>query len=221
MLNGAPYRFTGFNIYNANSRNNCWFPMVGGGLDKALTDIGGGAEAFRAWFFQPLATTSGARDWSAFDATLATARAHNVRVIMTLTDHWGACESTGLKGEAWYTSGYKSSVHAGERATYREFVREVVTRYRDNPTILMWQMVNEAESKASGGGCSSVNVLKNFAADIGGLIKSIDPNHLVSLGTMGAGQCAAQGADYQTLHSLPVIDVCEVHDYWDLSLIHI
>ncbi len=219
MLNGAPYRFTGFNIYNANSRWNCWYPMVGGGLDRALTDIGGGG-VFRAWFFQSLATTNGARDWAAFDATLATAKTHNVRVMVTLTDHWGACEGTGQKGEAWYTTGYKTTVYSGDRATYREFVREIVTRYRDNPIIMMWQIVNEAESKTSSGACSSVSVLKNFAADIGGLIKSIDPNHLVSFGTLGGQQCGIAGDAYREIHTSPFIDVCEYHDYWSVDALH-
>lgn len=214
-LNGQPYRFTGFNIYNANSRWNCWYPMVGGGLDRALSDIGSGQEVIRAWFFQSLATTNGQRDWSAFDATLATARAHNVRVIVTLADHWGACEGTGLKGEGWYTDGYRNRTYGGDNVPYREFVRQIVSRYANDPTILMWQMVNEAESKRPDGSCSTVGVLTGFATDIGGLIKGIDGNHLVSLGTMGGGQCATANGDYQTIHALSVLDVCEVHDYWD------
>ncbi|MGH2445282.1 MAG: cellulase family glycosylhydrolase [Candidatus Limnocylindria bacterium] len=213
-LNGAPYRFTGFNIYNANSRWNCWYQMVGGGLDRALTNIGDGAEVVRVWFFQKLATMNGARDWSAFDATLATARAHNMRVVVTLADHWGACESTtGRKTEAWYTTGYRSTTDAGDLTTYREFVRQVVTRYRNDPTVLMWQLVNEAETKRADGTCSSREVLHAFAADMGTLVKSLDSAHLLSLGTIGSGQCGAAGADYQYVHSVPQIDICEYHDY--------
>ena len=213
VLNGATYRFTGFNIYNANSRWNCWYPMVGGGLDRALRDIGGGQEVIRAWFFQPLATSNGRRDWTAFDATLATARARGVRVVATLTDHWGACESTGQKAEAWYTGGYRSAVAGGTTTSYREFVREVVSRYRGDPTVLMWQMVNEAESKTAGGGCSAGSVLRGFADDVGGLIRSIDANHLISLGTLGGSQCGIDGDKYRVIHESPFVDVCEFHDY--------
>ena len=55
--------------------------------------------------------------------------------------------------------------------------------------------------------------LKSFATDVSGLVKSIDPNHLVSLGTIGGGQCGAQGAEYQDVHAVPTIDLCEYHDY--------
>ena len=44
-------------------------------------------------------------------------------------------------------------------------------------------------------------------------IKSIDPNHLVSLGTIGSGQCGTSGDYYKQLHAIPTIDLCEVHDY--------
>ena len=45
------------------------------------------------------------------------------------------------------------------------------------------------------------------------LVRSIDPNHLISLGTMGGGQCGAQDEQYQAVHDLPNIDLCEYHDY--------
>ena len=37
--------------------------------------------------------------------------------------------------------------------------------------------------------------------------------HLISLGTLGGGQCGAQGDDYQTVMSVPGLDLCEYHDY--------
>lgn len=79
----------------------------------------------------------------------------------------------------------------------------------------MWQLMNEAEIKTSqtASACAPTADLAAFAADVSGLIKSIDSNHLVSLGTMGAGQCGSQGSDYQSIHSIRTIDVCEYHDY--------
>ncbi len=45
------------------------------------------------------------------------------------------------------------------------------------------------------------------------LVKSIDARHLLSLGTMGGGQCGAVYLEYQSLHAIPEIDLCEYHDY--------
>jgi len=216
-LNGQPWSFTGFNIYQANSRSNCSYSMgTGGALATALSAIGPGAEVFRAWFFQREATTNGQRDWSAFDHTLAVARAHGVRVIVTLGNQWGSCESTTsqYKWASWYQGGYKTQVLPGTTVAYRQWVQEIVSRYRNDATIAMWQLMNEAEIKLDNTStCGNTSDLYNFAADVSGLVKSIDPNHLVSLGTMGAGQCGSKGGDYQRIHSISTIDTCEYHDY--------
>jgi mannan endo-1,4-beta-mannosidase len=219
-LDGQAFRFTGLNIYNANSNGLCWYPMDGSVLDQSLVAIGPGKPVFRAWFFQQLATTNGARDWIAFDRTIATAKSRGMRIIATLIDQWGNCGSVnptgGYKNKAWYTSGYKQPDPVGIVA-YRDWAAEVATRYRDEPTILAWQLVNEAEVKPSADSATcSVNaatILKNFAADVSARIKAADPNHLVSLGTIGTGQCGAQGSEYQDVHSVATIDLCEYHDY--------
>ena len=65
VLDGRRYRFTGLDIYNANSNGLCWYAMASGPiLDDSLTAIGGTGEVFRAWFFQPLAIVGGQRDWA-------------------------------------------------------------------------------------------------------------------------------------------------------------
>lgn len=221
LLDRQPYRFTGLNIYHANSDGWCSYPWGSGDeLDTALSEIGPGKRVFRAWFFQPLATTNGIRDWSAFDHTLAVAAAHGVRVIATLTDQWGECgastgETSYYKTASWYTAGY-TQVDAGMLASYRDWVAEVVARYKDDPTVMAWQLINEAEVKTVvGPACapSAHEILKSWATDVSGLVKSIDANHLVSLGTIGSGQCGASGSDYKTLHDVPSIDLCEYHDY--------
>ncbi len=227
-LDGRPYRFTGLNIYNANSVDNCWYTMgedtpdIGMVLHRSLTHLGDSSEAFRSWFFQPMATRDGARDWSAFDHTLQMARLSGFKVVATLVNQWGECEgwndsAAGYKTESWYRDGYRTQPSSpGMPATYRRWVAEVVSRYKDDPTILAWQLVNEAEAKAAHDGpCpdTAAASLKAFAADMSSLVKRIDPNHLVSLGTIGSGQCGAAGDEYREVHSVPGVDMCEYHDY--------
>jgi hypothetical protein len=95
-----------------------------------------------------------------------------------------------------------------------------VTRYKDSGTVLMWQLINEAEVKESQSAVclphpntESRDVLIAWASDVSGLVKSIDPDHLVSLGTIGGGQCGAVFTQYQDVHAIPTIDLCEYHDY--------
>lgn len=220
-LNAVPYRFAGVNLYNANSRNNCWFPL--GYNDSALATALAyipGADVFRAWFFQWMATSNGVRDWTAFDHTLSVAAAAGKKVIVTLADQWGACERPDIsvyKSEAWYSNGYTTSPdNPYVLSSYRTWVTEAVTRYRDDPTILMWQLMNEAEdAPAANTGCTSsaAATLYAWASDMASVVKHIDSNHLLNIGTSGGGQCGAVYRDYQTLYSIPAVDICEYHDY--------
>ena len=220
-LNGQPFRFSGINIYNANNAGLCWYQLASGSVfADSLASIGG-PKVIRVWFFQSLATSGGVRDWSGIDHTLAAAAASGARVIATLGNQWLDCDGLNggggaYKDEAWYTTGYKQLDPAGTES-YRDWVAEIAARYKNEPTIMAWQLVNEAEVKpyAGSGSCSAnaAQILKSFAADVSGLVKSIDPNHLVSLGTIGGGQCGAQGDEYQDVHDLATIDLCEYHDY--------
>jgi len=217
LLKGKPFRFTGFDVYNATSLNKCGGMMgQGGELDDALNAWGITKNpVMRTWFFQSLATENGVRNWSSFDHTLAVAKAHGVHVVVTLGNQWGDCEDGVYKLAGWYGSGYKTASNGGTVA-YRNWVAEVVARYRDDPTILAWQLMNEAETKTGRDqGCASggAQTLRAFADDMGGLVHALDGNHMVSLGTIGGGQCGTQGDEYQYVHASPAINLCEYHDY--------
>ncbi len=235
QLAWQPYTFTGINMYNANSDGWCRDELDDTEFGQALDAAGLGGEAhgvLRAWFFQTLATDKGtnARDWTRFDRTIAIAKAKGYKVIPTLTDQWGECGADvaptySFKTEGWYTGGYNApdpglaSRYGAGWLSYRDWVAEVVARYENEPAILAWQLINEAEVNPGGafGACppgdGPRDVLKTWAEDVSDLVRSIDTNHLISLGTIGGGQCGTQGSQYQDVHDLPNIDLCEVHDY--------
>lgn len=219
-LDGRTFRFVGFNVYNANSSGNCNYGMDR--LGSSLHEMGAEQGVFRAWFYQSLATKSGKRDWSVFDRTLASARDAGLKVVVTFADQWGYCEGwpsdqDGYRTENFYKSAYKTSPTApGLPSTYRQWVSEVVTRYRSSPTVAMWQLMNEAEAKSSrNGSCPSTaaSSLKSFASDVASVVKGLDPNHLLSLGSIGTGQCGMSTGEYKVVHSVSGIDLCEYHDY--------
>jgi mannan endo-1,4-beta-mannosidase len=217
VLNGQPFRFTGFNLLNANSDGSTCGPAMNNGpaLDQALSAWGPGQKVMRSWFFQSMATSDGKRDWSAFDHTLSVARAHGVRVIATLGNQWGICDDGQYKSADWYKAGYRTD-KTGGIATYRDWVAEFAKRYRDDPTIMILQFMNEAETgTAPNSSCvwEGTTYLRAFVDDIGQLVRDLDPNHLRSLGTIGKGQCGAAGDDYVTVHASPGIDICEFHDH--------
>ncbi|MFE0152262.1 hypothetical protein ACFWY5_34320 [Nonomuraea sp. NPDC059007] len=209
-LDGRPYVMAGLNVYNAASDGNCWYPMS---LGRSLRQMRG--NVIRVWFFQRLATKDGRRDWRALDRMLATARRHGVKVLPVLTDQWGKCEWSGYKTESWYRGGYRE-IDPGGTVSYRDWVAEAVRRYRHDPAIAMWTLVNEAEAKPDASaacGPGATEALRDFADDVGAVAKAASPAHLLTLGTMGGGQCGTAAHNYQEVYASPALDVCEYHDY--------
>jgi mannan endo-1,4-beta-mannosidase len=218
-VDGAPFVFTGMTIYDANSRtvSTCWDTLnEGTRLSDSLSMLDG-QEVFRAWFYQGLAMTNGVRDWSAFDKTLAVAAAHNMRVLVSLSGEGGDCKDYPVdqhKYESWYRSGYKLPEASG--VSYLEWIAQVASRYRNNPAVFGYQLMGEAEDPidASGTCSSSANAtLKAWADTSAATVKSADPNHLVTVGVIGTGQCGASGTAYQALHAGSDIDFCTTEDY--------
>jgi len=105
-------------------------------------------------------------------------------------------------------------------AMYHDYVRAVVGRrnsvtgrlYRDDPAIMAWQLANEPRP-----GGSPENGREHMAAYLawidatGRLIKSIDPNHLVSTGSEGTQGCIEDDACVTNAHSSPAIDYMTAH----------
>jgi mannan endo-1,4-beta-mannosidase len=105
-------------------------------------------------------------------------------------------------------------------ALLNHYVRAVVgrtnritgRRYADDPTIQAWQLANEPRP-----GVSPDVVKKNMPAYLGWidgtarLIKSIDPNHMVSTGSEGTQGCAESDQCAFDAHSSPAIDYMTAH----------
>jgi mannan endo-1,4-beta-mannosidase len=132
-----------------------------------------------------------------------------------------------------------SRFYGNEQAVglYHDYVRTIVgrtnaitgRRYVDDPSIMSWQLANEPRP----GGRDEVieQRLPAYYAwidDTAGLIRSLDPNHLVSLGhegTMGANgseeivRRAHQTIDYLTAHIWPLnwswLDGKDLAGTWD------
>ncbi len=213
---GAPWRFAGYNLPCAQP-----FLLTADELGFYLDGIKAtsGANVIRAWFFQ---TNGGPGNWEPFDRVVAAVKARDMRIVATLTDEWnGGCDAGAGTEKAldFYQSGYRQP-DLGHALAYRDYAAQVAARYASEPAIAMWQLVNEAQAQTklpSGALICDNNAgklaLRSFADDMVGVLKAVDPNHLVNLGTLGGSQCGMAGSDaYQYIHD-GLVDVCEYHDY--------
>jgi mannan endo-1,4-beta-mannosidase len=228
-LNGQPWRFVGFNDYQLTSLPGgafaCGRTVDQTTLNAILADAkSSGATAIRTWFFQSYYDLGAQRQpvtpsWTAFDRLLSAAAAHGLKVIPVLVNEWQDCEPASVnKNLGFFQSAYRSPGY-GYPLSYRTYATTVARHYAADPRIAFWQLGNELESN-SPGGCDAnaetagAHALRTFADDMTTAVKAVDPSHMVSLGTLGSGQCGLAGADYQYVHAGGV-DLCEYHDYGD------
>ena len=114
-----------------------------------------------------------------------------------------------------YTSGFITNDKA--KALFADHVKNVVSRtntvtgkpYKDDPTIFSWQIGNEPRCFSS-----DPQVQQEFADwmwETAALIKSIDPNHMVSSGSEGFYGCEQNLDLFERIHSCPDIDYINIH----------
>ena len=97
---------------------------------------------------------------------------------------------------------------------YLDHVAAIVTRvnhytktsYRDDPTIMAWELANEPRA------LSNVDAYLAWIATSAQLIKSLDPDHLLTIGSEGdTSQPSYSGTEYLRDHSLSAIDYGTAH----------
>jgi mannan endo-1,4-beta-mannosidase len=217
-LNGQPWNFAGYNLPCQQP-----FTMTTAQLEYYFEDLtlNSKANVVRMWWFQSDLGT-GVNKWAPFERIVKAANATGVRIVATLTNQWQACDeptpSTPEKIQSWYQSGYKHP-EGGYALSYKQFARQIAAHFANQPTIALWQLVNEAEAPTASG-ClehQAATALRGFADDMAATLHQVDPHHLINLGTQGAGECGIAAGDYGYVHA-GNIDVCEVHDYTNPAL---
>jgi len=220
-----PWRPVGYNQYRLTSAPGGY--VCDGGYGELSDDKlaawldqirAAGATVVRTWFFQSQFDPDGAGpdpgSFAAFDRVVEGAAARGMKVIPVLVNHWADCEFSGAaKDLSFYESGFRSPGY-GYAQSFRDYAATLASHYAGEPAIAFWQLANEAEAPNPGGGCDeprAAAALRGFAAEMTAALKAADPNHLVSLGTMGSGQCGTANGDYRSVHE--PVDVCEYHDY--------
>lgn len=103
------------------------------------------------------------------------------------------------------------------KSLFADHVRTVVSRtnsitgkpYSEDPAIFSWQIGNEPRCfRADPEGQQA---FADWIWESAALIKSIDPNHMVSTGSEGMWGCEGSMELYEKIHSCPDIDYMNIH----------
>jgi mannan endo-1,4-beta-mannosidase len=166
------------------------------------------------------------------DYALAKAGELGVKIILVLTNNW--YDFGGIDQYLrWYgrTKHYEFYTAPEVKQAYKNWVSYLINRkntitgrlYKDDPTIFAWELANEPRCKGTGAGAPGWdnNTIVEWAAEMSDYIKSLDPNHMVSVGDEGflngGGEHwaykANDGVDHEALTALPGIDFGTYHMY--------
>ncbi len=104
------------------------------------------------------------------------------------------------------------------KAIFRGYVTDIVTRintitgrpYSEDPAIFSWQICNEPRPFSSGEN-DNRELFAEWIRDIAQLIRSLDPNHMISTGSEGKYGCESDMALVELIHSYPEIDYINIH----------
>lgn len=172
------------------------------------------------------------------DWTLAEMGRRGMRAVIYLTNFWEW--SGGMMTYLYWVNGgrfinmndpahpwpefpdFVSNFYSNPQAValYHDYVRALVGRtnsitglpYRDDPTIMSWQLANEPRPGGSEAvGQRQLAFFLSWVQNTARLIKSIDPNHLVSTGSEGTQGCLGHEACVISAHEFPEIDYLTAH----------
>jgi len=150
--------------------------------------------------------------WSGYDRVIRTARELDIFLVPTLL--WNPEQFSSIVGEQ-----PPDVFHSGKASNqlFRAFVKELVSRYQNETTILMWEIGNElnllVEPRTT---YYSLDELRSFLNDTVNLIKTDDRNHLVGSGMAAPAHDINPTLQDVVKHFVAVnsfVDVASVHTY--------
>jgi mannan endo-1,4-beta-mannosidase len=213
FLHGAPFTFVGTVSWGiAWADNGCQIASYSSqqaALPPTFDELAAmHTSVLRFWAFQAYAGTSGS-DFSHFDRLVTAARAAGVRLIPVLENMHIDCSSGDTLDDTWFASGYKSP-YGSYTLSYRDYVAGLVAHFRDEPTIMAWELMHEASG-------SDFSAFDGFTDDMSTLVRNADPNHLIALGldngTSDATSNSGDKSNYFGLQNRPELDLIDVHDF--------
>lgn len=178
------------------------------------------------------------------DYVVASAAEHGIKLVFPFVNNWGPYGGMD-QYVLWAGGEYHSDFFTDPtiRQWYQDWVEHLLNRvntitgvaYKDDPTIMAWELANEPRCLASGryeaGPDCTSEVITEWATEMAAFVKSIDPNHLLGLGDEGwlctgggeghwAYDCS-QGVDGAAIAAIDDIDMVGMHlypDHWGASV---
>ncbi|RYP64028.1 hypothetical protein DL769_006808 [Monosporascus sp. CRB-8-3] len=213
-----------FRTWGFNDKNVTYIP---GGLPQYGGEGAGDTEIVFQWFANGTSTIN----LEAFDKVVNAATKVGIKLIVAFTNNWadygGMDVYTVNLGGKYHDDFYRLPQI---KEAYKRYVKAVVTRYKDSPTIFAWELGNEPRCGADGTrnlprseDCTP-ELLSSWVDEMSTYVKSLDPHHLVTWGGEGGFNRPESddgfynghdGGDFDHELGLPNVDFGTFHSYPD------
>ncbi|KAF2866209.1 glycoside hydrolase superfamily [Massariosphaeria phaeospora] len=242
---GLKFNIDGVTKYYAGT-NSYWIPFLtnDNDVDFIMNHLQtAGHKILRIWGFNDVKTIPGSetvyfQSFSGSSATVNTrpnglqrldavvkaADKHGVKLIINFVNNWNdyggmaayfsACEVSTQ--EQWYKS-------TNCQAMYQNYIKAAISRHRSSTAVFAWELANEPRCK----GCPTA-VLTDWIRKTSDYIRSLDSDHMITLGDEGFGPADdgsypyqfGEGLDWAANLALPNISFGTFHlypDAWGVS----
>ncbi|WP_271783542.1 PKD domain-containing protein [Aquimarina algiphila] len=246
MLDGRPYYFSGTNVYDFFTYGSSSGDIETQFMDKDRIDehmrrlYVNGVRVVRLWGFshedwhgfEPQKGVYSEGQFALFDYVVKSAEANGIKLIVALENYWNdyggikdrlKWEGIDVAGAGTHDQG-QFFTNASAVQGFKDYVEYFITRvnhydgveYRNDPTILAWELMNEPRYQGFGDDLTS-DTLRAWVDDMGQFIKSIDSKHLLGTGLEAHGSKYGfggdEGNDFIKIHESPFIDFTSAHPY--------
>ncbi len=194
-LSGKPFRFIGANVYELAN--------VSGDITNSIISLaaGEGFNALRFWLFENKTVQEQIRKLNEIcDAV----NPYGMKLIVSLADKWGYLQNYKIDN-LWYRGAYREG--------YLSYIKGVTGGCKNRDEIMIWELINEPIT-------DSFEVFYDFAGYSSEVVKTVNENHLISVGTVGGIGDKIGGffsvfrrSNFERVFSLPSLDAISLHDY--------
>uniref|UniRef100_A0A0D3E2P4 mannan endo-1,4-beta-mannosidase n=1 Tax=Brassica oleracea var. oleracea TaxID=109376 RepID=A0A0D3E2P4_BRAOL len=242
-LNGYPYYANGFNAYWLMyvASDPIQRPKISAAFQEASSH---GLTVARTWAFsdggyRPLQYSPGSYNEDMFqglDFAIAEARKHGIKIILSFANNyvsfggkkqyvdWARSQGRPVSSEDdFFTDSLVKDFYKNHiKAVLNRFNTFTKFQYKDDPTIMAWELMNEPRCPSDPTG----RTIQAWITEMAAHVKSLDSNHLLEAGLEGFyGQSSPQsktlnppgqfGTDFIANNRIPGIDFVTAHSYPD------
>jgi len=160
---------------------------------------------------------TGSNGLQRLDYVVSSAESHGIKLIINFVNNWSDYGGMpayntffGTTKTTWYTD---SKV----QAQYQAYIKAVVSRYTNSSAVFAWELANEPRCN----GCAT-SIVTNWATKTSAYIRSLDPNHMITMGDEGfmngGGDgsypyTTGEGMDFEANLKIPDISFGTFHLY--------